>query len=163
MNPNAGEPVNPGGGVFVADKPVSPVGQSPIGVAPPQTLSPDISRVEDLVKAAQEAVVAQTPKGQFENQFGSGVGTSSPASESAPDLMAAALEGLGTPPSGENSTNVPVAPLDSTINTVGNLLEKVSQVAESESEVRLPPNVQEFLDSVLNASDKYKASEEVTK
>ena len=130
MNPNAGEPGNQGstqGGVAVADKPIS---------ASPPLASPDISRVEDLVTAAQqEAVAAQTtPKAQFENQFGSGV----------------------TPPAAE----APIAPLDPNINTVGDLLAQGPQVVEQQSEVKLPPKVQEFLDAVLNAAEEYKASEE---
>lgn len=57
-NPNAGEPVNPNGTVSS-----EPAGSS---------VNP-LSNLESVVAAAQQAAAAQqTPKAQFENQFGSG-------------------------------------------------------------------------------------------
>lgn len=136
MNPNVGEPVNPSG---VSDKPIS---------VPPPATTPDISRVENLVAAAQQEAAAvqaagtlpgqapvEGPKKDFENQFGSGVGTPPPASEPAPDLMAAALEGLGTQtPPAENPSSTDVK-LDPNINTVDDLLrEGPKAVADSTSQ-----------------------------
>lgn len=89
MNPNAGEPVNPGGAAVA-------VGEQPVNNPPTNPLAD----LEGVVAAAQEAAQAtppvqasaETPQGQFVDQFGSG-----PA----------------TPPVAEVPTNVPVAPLDS--------------------------------------------------
>lgn len=139
MDPNAGEPVKPGG------------------------TTPDISRVEGLVAAAQqEAAAAQTPKVQFENQFGSLVAPH--AVESTPDIdtVLASLETSQQtqPPSAEGQDSTSVASLDPSIKTVDNLLAKGPQVVESQSEVKLPPEVQEFLDSVLNAAKKFQTSKE---
>lgn len=176
MNPNPGEPVNPSGGVATADKPVPPVTESPLRGTPTVPSSTDLSRVENLVAAAQQEAAAvqgampgqpgqEAPvspsQEQFRNQFDPQ--PTAPVQQPVPDLMAAALEGLGTQtpsPLAENSTDVK---LDPSINTVADLLAKGPQVVELKSEVKLPPKVQEFLDSVLNAADKYKASEEVTK
>lgn len=125
------KPVDHGVGVAVADnKPVSPAG------------APDISRVEDLVAAVQQAAAqttapiqapAETPQEQqFKAQFGS------------------------VQPS---DAEAPIAQLDPSIKTVGDILAQGPQVVESQSEAKLPPKVQEFLDSVLGATEKYKASE----
>lgn len=139
MNPNAGEGSNnqSSGQTAVLNHslgaPVAPVEHS--------TGSSDASltNLQNVVAAAREAaqstVPVQTPEENFQNQFGSG-----PA----------------TPPVAE----VPVAPLDPSINTVNDLLAKGPQVVESQPEVELPPKVQEFLDSVLSAADRYNASKE---
>lgn len=129
MNPT--EPVNPGGGVA----------ESPLATQNPAA-SPDISRVEDLVAAAQQAAAAQAPKDQFVNQFGSGSVTppvaesDSSVAEPAPDLMATALANLESTlpetaqkPEGPQSTLV--SPLDPSINTVDDLLAKGPQVVEA--------------------------------
>lgn len=59
MNPNAGKPVNP------------------------------LSDLENVVAAAQQAAAAaQTPKGQFEEQFGSGVTPLDPSIKTVDGLLA---------------------------------------------------------------------------
>lgn len=172
MNPT--EPVS-AGGVAVADKPISQVGESPIGAAPSQTPSPDISRVEDLVAAAQQeaAAVAQAPtpaqtpaENDFAKQFG-GVtspveptsATTPPAESNVADPMGQALAGLGTPsnvqPAVEPlSSEEPVAKLDESIKTMDDLLAKGPQTAEAEQtpaeklKQQIAASVDAFLDEV---------------
>lgn len=147
MNPT--EPVNPGP-VATADKPVSGVGETPIGGAVnPQAPSSDISRVEDLVAAAQEAAAAQTPKGQFEDQFGSGPATP-PVAESASGLDTA-LSNLGTPPSAEEGASLNIQPPAA----------EVTPALQPEN-TPLDPQ-QEFKDEVAQAAEKLiKALKEAT-
>ena len=120
------EPVNP--------KPVSPVvGESPIGTIPAAS-SPDISRVENLVAAAQQEAAAASPltqsREQFQNQFGPQ--TPAPVEQPVADPMAAALESLGTQTAPTEITPAEtVAPLDSSINTVDDLLAQGPQTVEA--------------------------------
>ena len=114
------EPVNP--------KPVSPVvGESPIGTTPAAS-SPDISRVENLVAAAQQEAAAASPLAQSQEQFQNQFGPQTPAPVEQPvaDPMAAALESLGIQTAPENSTDVK---LDQNINTVDDLLKADDEIA----------------------------------
>ena len=162
MNP--AEPVN--SGAPVADnKPVSPVAEALASPTAPMGSPADVSRVEGLVAAAQEAVAVQTAnpvapvqtseQAAFATQFGPSESTQ-PSAE-PPDLMTAALEGLGTPtpiadqpvaPTAENSTDVK---LDPSINTIDDLLKKGPQVVENP-----PPAVEAAVVSEQTPADKLK-------
>ena len=136
MDPNAAEPGNQGG-VAVADKqnPVDVKGEQPVNT------DPSLANLEGVVAAAQQAAAAspvpqtpaETPEGQFMNQFGSG-----------PE----------TPPVAE--VPVSVAPLDPSINTVDDLLARGPQTAESK---KTP--AEELKEDVSVAVEKF--LEEVTK
>jgi hypothetical protein len=126
MNPQGGEGSNNQPPVA---NPAAAVDQS---VGSPSA-SPSLASLEGVVAAAKEAAAIQTTepgqapaKTQFTNQFGSE--PAEPVSEPAPDLMTAALEGLGTtptPPVAENSTDVKLNP---NINTVDDLLKGGQQI-----------------------------------
>lgn len=115
------------------------------------------------VQSAAVEPTPQSPMQQFQNQFGSVPDTASsigPDVAGSSDAGAAVSETPSVPePTADNSQ--PVAQLDPSINTVADLLAKGPQVVEtpSQSEVVLPPKVQEFLDSVLAAAEKFKAPE----
>ena len=153
----------------VSPKPVSPVvGESPIGTTPAAS-SPDISRVENLVAAAQQEAAAASPLAQSQEQFQNQFGPQTPAPVEQPvaDPMAAALESLGTqtapaqtPSSNESSTPAPEnstdVKLDPSINTVDDLLkedEKIAAKSSAPEDVALPEQTpaqkwQELSDSV---------------
>lgn len=144
MNPKVGKGNNnqSSGQTTVLNRPLG----APVTPVEPNVGSsdPPLANLQSVVDAAREAVAAQvaaplqtpaeTPQKEFQAQFGSGV----------------------TPPVAE----VPVAQLDPSIKTVNDLLAKGPQVVESQPEVELPLEVQEFLDSVLSAADRYNASKE---
>lgn len=87
MNPN--EPINPGGGVGLADRPTNPVSgvvPEPSVAAPPPVVAPnmpsDLSDLQKLVNAAKEQVPTDS-KSAFVKQFGSAEGAT-PVSQPTP-------------------------------------------------------------------------------
>lgn len=117
MNPQGGEGNNnqlpTANTAAVVGPPLNATVESNVAASNP------LDKLEDVVAAAKlEAGAVQpttpiqaleeTPKGQFENQFGSGPDTS-PVAESAPGLIDTTLANLGStpPPAGENvSANI---------------------------------------------------------
>ena len=142
MNPNAGEPVNPGGiqgGVGVADKSAAPINTTPAAENP-------LAGLESVVAAAaQEAAAAQTtpsvqtptetPEGQFQEQFG----------KPAPGSIDTALAGLETTPPPAADVSIPQPSADSLVP------EQTQPVAEAPAKSEEDPQatfVQEIKDAV---------------
>ena len=106
MNPQGGEGNNnqplAANAAAVVDRPLNATVEPNAGVS-----SNPLDKLEGVVAAAKLEAAAQptvpvqapeeTPKGQFENQFGSGPAIP-PVAESAPDLIDTALANLGTTP-----------------------------------------------------------------
>ncbi|MDP2637600.1 MAG: hypothetical protein Q8P26_00875 [Candidatus Levybacteria bacterium] len=148
--------------VGVMESPVNPV--TPIEANPNPASNP-LSGLENAINAAKEAlgqtespapqatatqpiaepVMPQSPTEQFQNTFGDAIPQASQAPSEA--VPAAPAEPVQAPV--ENTATESVAkPATQT------------QEAQPQAEVKLPPQVQEFLDSVLSAVDKYKTAEE---
>lgn len=132
MNPNAGEGNNNQSPVTntatVVDRPLNTTAELNTGTP----LNP-LDKLESVVVAAQEAA-AQTPEGQFNNQFGEP--TTPPVAEPVPGLDTALANLESTPaafdaaPPAETPSSS-VASLDPNINTVADLLAKGPQVVEA--------------------------------
>ncbi|MBI2613450.1 MAG: hypothetical protein HYW62_01650 [Candidatus Levybacteria bacterium] len=76
MNPNAGEPANPSGGVALAPEPSITIPSTNIGS------SDQVANLQDVVDAAREEAAAN-PIDQFNAQFGSGA---TPPAAEVPEL-----------------------------------------------------------------------------
>ena len=153
MNPNPGEPVNPSGGVALAEpNPVSGVVPEPSVAAPSTSVGPvsnDLSDLQELVNAAKEQVPTDS-QNAFVKQFGQAEGAT-PVSQPTPIVESPTAE---------------VPSIDQQIAS------DIPQTVAAEP-VGEPPAIskegdkvsfamQEFIDTVNGAFDKFKAAQEDT-
>ncbi len=155
MNPNAGEPVNPSGGITSENKPINPVsGVVPeLSVVPPSSnVGPDmpsaLSDLEKLVNAARERVPTPTDsQNAFVEQFGPAKGAA-PVSKATP---------IVEPPTAEvQSLDQQVAsdiPQTVAAEPVG------EPPAISKEGDKVPFAMREFMNTVNSAFDKFKAAQ----
>lgn len=129
-----------------------------VAVEPNVAASNPLDKLEGMVAAAKlEAGAVQptasiqapeeTPKGQFENQFGSGPDTS-PVAESVPGLIDTSLANLGStpPPAGEDVSS--------------NIQQSAEVIPTPQPEETSLDPKQKFINTVAAAYEELKASEE---
>lgn len=169
---SGGEPVNPNGASPVSSDPLiskleklvatrkkEATAASQVAQTTGNNLTPEsLSTVSINTDQATAQASIEDPLKQFNDQFGLGatqsvVETPAPTATSSPDAM--------RPDEVSTTSSVP---FDAGVMTAGNLnsADNLSSAVEAakQPETKLSLKVEEFLNSVLAAADKYRASEE---